>query len=45
MDKNGSGVGCERRAQAVDITEMEISRAGDVVDVRFEGKCAVEGDA
>ena len=45
MDKNGSGVGCEGGAQAVDVPEMEVGRAGDVVNVRFEGECAVEGDA
>lgn len=44
MDKDGSGVRSERSAETRDVREMEISRAGDIIDVRLKRQCAIEDD-
>lgn len=44
MDKNGSGVGCEGGAEAIDVPEVKVGRPGNVVYVGLEGKCVVKGD-
>ena len=41
---DGGGVGGEGGAESVNVAEMEICIAGNGVDVRVEGKCAVEDD-
>ena len=44
VNKDGGGVGGEGGAESVDVAEMEICSAGNGVDVRVEGKCAIEDD-
>ena len=44
VNKDGTGVGGEGGAESVDVAEMEICSAGNGVDVRMEGKCAIEDD-
>ena len=44
MDKNGGAVRSEGGAEAVNISEVEVSGPGDVIDVRMERECAVEDD-
>ena len=44
VDKDGGGVRGEGGAESVDVAEMEICSAGNGVDVRVEGKCAIEDD-
>ena len=38
VDKNRGGMGGEGGAEAIDIAEMEVGRAGGVVNVGFEGE-------
>ncbi|KAK7918955.1 hypothetical protein WMY93_010239 [Mugilogobius chulae] len=44
VNKDGSGVRSERRAETRDSSEVKVGRAGDVIDVGLERKCAVEDD-
>ena len=44
VNKDGGGVGGEGGAESVDVAEMEICSAGNGVDVRVEGMCAIEDD-
>ena len=44
VNKDGGGVGGEGGAESVYVAEMEICSAGNGVDVRVEGKCAIEDD-
>ena len=44
MNKNGGAVRSEGGAEAVNISEVEVSGPGDVIDVRLKGECAVEDD-
>ena len=38
MHKNRGGVGGEGRAETIYVAKVEVSRPGDIIDVRFEGK-------
>ena len=44
VNKDGGAVGGEGGAESVDVAEMEKCSAGNGVDVRVEGKCAIEDD-
>ena len=44
VDQDSSSVRSERGAETINVTQMEMCRPGNVIDVRMERKCAVEDD-
>ena len=44
VNKNRGGMGAERGAETIDIAEVKICRAGDVINVGVKRKRAVEDD-
>lgn len=44
VDKDGSGAGCERRKETVNITKMKTNRLSNIIDVGCEGLWGVQDD-